>query len=95
MTMRITYDPDADALYVELRRPAQPGGYGEDVGPGAILHYDAEGNVVALEILDARERLGGKPLATITLEHFPYAPPKPVRGKRIRAPLLQKPDTSG
>ncbi len=50
---RIRYSRDADILTIEFRdeRPD----HGEEVAPGVIFHYNSEGNIVEIEILDASE----------------------------------------
>ncbi len=65
--MRITYDPEANAVYIELRRARASEGV--DVEDGVTAALDADGHVVGLEILDARERLGANPLA-VSLEQL-------------------------
>jgi len=53
--MKIEYDPEVDALYIELR-----GVYADrniDIEEGASVDLDADGHIVGLEILDASERL--------------------------------------
>ena len=59
--MRITYDADADALYIELRDV--PAKVGREITDGVTVDLDAQGHVIGLEILDARERLGDAVLA--------------------------------
>ncbi|RTH18558.1 hypothetical protein CSW41_05720 [Thermus scotoductus] len=52
--MRITYDPEADALYIAFGEgPATV----EEVGEGIALDWDAEGKLLGIEILDASKRL--------------------------------------
>ncbi|RTH36099.1 hypothetical protein CSW37_07440 [Thermus scotoductus] len=47
--MRITYDPEADALYIAFGEgPATV----EEVGEGIALDWDAEGKLLGIEILD-------------------------------------------
>lgn len=56
--MKISYDPEADAIYIELRE-----GYIEDstdLEEGVTAMLDRAGHVIGLEVLDARERLGNK-----------------------------------
>jgi uncharacterized protein YuzE len=48
-------DPDADAFYV--RFAADEIVDSEEVRPGVIFDFDAAGHVVAIEILDAKEKL--------------------------------------
>ncbi len=54
--MRVSYDPRTDTLSVVLRDDSAVTESDEDK-PGVIIDYDAEGNVVSLEILDASKRV--------------------------------------
>ena len=56
--MRIQYDPQADALYIELREAAIE--ESDEIAKGFVVDYDAAGNPVAIEILDASRILGGR-----------------------------------
>jgi uncharacterized protein YuzE len=53
--MKSRYDPEADALYVQLAdgRIIES----EEVRPGIVLDFDASGRVVGIEILDASEHV--------------------------------------
>ena len=64
--MKISYDPEADAIYIELRdvRPADS----RDIEEGVTVDLDTNGHVVGIEILDARERLGGESLDSVVVE---------------------------
>ncbi len=50
---RYIYSPDADALVIKLRDGVLD--YGEEIAPGVIAHYDRDGNLLEIEILDASE----------------------------------------
>ncbi|MGC8903910.1 DUF2283 domain-containing protein [Thermus sp.] len=67
--MRITYDPEADALYIAFGEgPATV----EEVAPGVALDWDGEGRLLGIEILDASRRLSDpKSLSRLLLEALP------------------------
>ena len=53
--MRVTYDPEVDALSIVLSEALVE--ERDEAKPGVILDYDAAGNVVGLEILNASKRV--------------------------------------
>ena len=70
--MKITYDPEIDALYIRLlegKYECRTLRLNEDIalniGPGEKL--------VGIEILDAKQVLGGGQLPTVVLENVPLA----------------------
>ena len=67
--MRIEYDAEADALYVQFKevRPDD----NVDVEEGVTVDLDHEGHIVGLEILDAAERLGLESLRNVSIENMP------------------------
>jgi uncharacterized protein YuzE len=67
--MRITYDPEADALYIELRQ-AMPTD-SKDIEEGVTADLDTDGHVIGIEILHVRERLGHNALTSVVLEQLP------------------------
>ncbi len=54
--MRITYDPEVDALYIRFRETTVTT---KHIGEGLAADYDADGQLAGIEILDAATRLGG------------------------------------
>ncbi|RWK77211.1 MAG: DUF2283 domain-containing protein [Mesorhizobium sp.] len=55
MTLKLEYDPEANAAYIRFSSEAIQ--ESEEVSAGIVLDYDAEGHVVGMEVLDAREHL--------------------------------------
>jgi len=66
--MKITYDPEGDVLYIELRHAKAEDSV--DVEPGVSVDLDANGHVIGIEILDAKERIGADPLAAVSIERL-------------------------
>ena len=54
--MKVSYDPRSDTLTLILKENVPVAESDEDK-PGVILDYDAEGNLVSMEILDASRRV--------------------------------------
>jgi uncharacterized protein YuzE len=52
--MKIEYDQQADAMYIRLRSGAVA--ESEEIRPGVVFDYDAEGKVLGIEMLDVSER---------------------------------------
>jgi len=53
--MKTSYDPEADALYVRFADAAVV--ESEEVADGVVLDFNADGRIVAFELLDARKHL--------------------------------------
>jgi len=53
--MKTTYDAEADALYVRFSET--PVVESEEVSDGVVLDFDAEGRIVAIELIDASKHL--------------------------------------
>jgi len=53
--MKVAYDPEVDVLRIVLNEA--PVAESDEDKPGVILDYDGDGNVVAIEILDASRRV--------------------------------------
>jgi uncharacterized protein YuzE len=54
--MRISYDAEVDALSISFRETTVTT---QDLADGIAAEYDAQGQLVGLEILDASTRFGG------------------------------------
>ena len=52
--MKFRYDPDVDAVYMRITDADIV--ESEEVQPGMIIDFDAEGKIVAMEFLKAKER---------------------------------------
>ena len=78
--MKIEYDPEADALYIQIRE-AHPND-NIDIEEGVTVDVDENGHIVGVEILDASKRLNPNELSK---HHDRKAPPRdPPPGKRRR-----------
>lgn len=67
--MKIQYDKEVDALYIQLRdaKPADTA----DVEEGVTIDLDAKGHIVGIEILDAIDKLGLESLLNVSIENMP------------------------
>jgi len=54
--MKITYDPEADAVYIKLRE----GEYAtsDEIRKGIIIDWDKDNEIIGIEILSAKKKLG-------------------------------------
>ncbi|GFP31810.1 hypothetical protein HKBW3S42_00115 [Candidatus Hakubella thermalkaliphila] len=55
--MKITYDPEVDALYIRFRETTVTT---QHLAEGLAADYDADGRLAGIEILDATKRLGDR-----------------------------------
>lgn len=53
--MRLKYYPDTDSLYIELTSKVSV--ESQEVSEGIVLDYDAEGNLVGIDIDNASRKL--------------------------------------
>ncbi len=56
--MKIEYDPERDLLYIWFGTVGTKAAETVTVTPGVHADFDAQGKLVGLEVLDAREVLG-------------------------------------
>ncbi len=67
--MRIEYDKEADALYIQLREVYVDDNI--DIEEGLTVDLDEKRHVVGIEILDASKKLSLRDMANITIENLP------------------------
>jgi uncharacterized protein YuzE len=65
--MKLTYYPDTDSLYIDLSE--KPSTDSMEVSEGIVLDYDAEGNLVGIDIDNAAEKVQ---LKELTLDKLPF-----------------------
>ena len=67
--MKIEYDKEADALYIQLREASIEDNI--DIEEGVTVDLDEKKHIVGIEILDASKKLSLKDLVNITIENLP------------------------
>lgn len=67
--MKISYDPEGDVLYIRLRAGIPDDSL--DIAPGITADLDAQGDLIGIEIVAARER--GMAIEALHLERLPWA----------------------
>jgi uncharacterized protein YuzE len=75
--MKISYDPKADALYIELRSLAPGSVENRRLSDDIILDYGPDGNVAGIEVLDASVVMGE------SLDRLTFEVPAPRRAFRL------------
>ena len=59
--MKLNYYPDTDSLYIDLSE--KPSAESREVSEGVVLDYDAEGNLVGIDIDNAGKKVQLKELS--------------------------------
>ena len=67
--MKIEYDPEADALYIQIREAHADDNI--DIEEGVTVDVDEHRHIVGVEILDASKRLSPADLTSITIQKLP------------------------
>lgn len=67
--MKIEYDKEADALYIQLREAYVDDNI--DIEEGMTVDLDEKRHVVGIEILDVSKKLSLKDIVNITIENLP------------------------
>lgn len=53
--MKLNYHPDTDSLYIDLSEQASA--ETREISEGVLLDYDSEGNLVGIDIDNAKEKV--------------------------------------
>lgn len=66
--MKISYDKEADALYIRLRQ----GHFAKNkkFDDYTIMDLDEKGNILGIEILEARKRIPAKSLSQVNVKNL-------------------------
>ena len=64
--MELTYYPETDSLYIDLSE--QPSVDSQEISEGIVLDYDANGNLVGIDIDNASQKVQ---LKELTLSKLP------------------------
>jgi len=76
--LRIEYDKEADALYIQLREASVDNNI--DIEEGVTVDLDEKKHIVGIEILDASKKLSLKDIINITIENLPV--------EKVEAPAI-------
>lgn len=71
--MKLHYYPETDSLYLDLN--SRPGVDSREIVEGLVAGFDADGNIVGIDIDHASQKMDLKTLDTVAL---PVLTPKPA-----------------
>jgi len=63
--MKLHYYPETDSLYIDLN--SRPSADSREIADGLVVDFDAEGNIVGIDIDHASRKLDLKTLETVAL----------------------------
>ena len=66
--MKISYDPEADAIYIHFRSNGETVAETREVTEDILVDVDDKENIMGLEILFASQQIPAAELASITIE---------------------------
>ena len=72
--MKVQYYPETDSLYIDLAE--RPGADTQEVAPGVVLDFDAEGRLVGIEVDQASKIVNLTHLEAESMPVIPAAPEK-------------------
>ena len=67
--MKIEYDKEADALYIQLREANVEDNL--DIEEGITIDLDEKRHVIGIEILEVSKKMSLKDIVNITIENLP------------------------
>ncbi|MBI5398312.1 DUF2283 domain-containing protein [Candidatus Woesearchaeota archaeon] len=70
--MEISYDKDADAMYIRFRRGTL--GRTRKIDDLTMIDLDDRGNILGIELLDASKRIPKKSLSEVHVKNLEVAP---------------------
>jgi len=68
--LKIEYDREADALYIQLREAFVEDNI--DIEEGITIDLDGKRHLIGIEVLDASKKLSLKDLVNVTIENLPF-----------------------
>jgi uncharacterized protein YuzE len=63
--MKLHYYPDTDSLYIDLN--SRPSTDSREIADGLVIDFDAQGNIVGIDIDQASEKLDLNTLEAVSL----------------------------
>ena len=63
--MKLHYYPETDSLYIDLN--AKPSEDSQEIADGLVVDFDADGNIVGIDIDNASQKLDLKTLEAVNL----------------------------
>lgn len=84
--MKLTLDPEADALYLRLNEAEIADS--EQVAPGVVLDYDAQDTVVGVELLHVSKRAGKVDLRRLLFETLGASSPEAMTVRETSPPYF-------
>jgi uncharacterized protein YuzE len=63
--MKLHYYPETDSLYIDLN--SRPSADSREIADGLVIDFDAEGNIVGIDIDHASQKLDLKTLEAVSL----------------------------
>lgn len=68
--LKLEYEPEVDILTIYLQGLETPLSHSDEVEPGVILNYAADGSLSSVEVLDASKRYTSGQLAACSVDEF-------------------------